>query len=569
MKRMIFIAFLCVLCGFPDEAQAQPNWIERFLNRYRAPALDPAAVLQTGERSIDSMIQSGVLPLTVGETVRLMLDNNPDVVVNRFSPLTSELLIDSFLRPFEPTLRISGTVERSSAPSSSQLVGATALSRLTGSYSVGYSQALQTGTSVGVDFVVNRSSSNSIFNTFNPSYQSLVRYSVNQHLLRDYGRLANDRQIRIARNTKTISDVEFERQMIDLITDAQNLYWDLVFAREDVSVKQRSLDLAQRTLQDNRRQVEIGTLAQIDVVQAESEVANRREQLVVSSYSGDQFQDRIRRILVRETSPIMAITKLEPTERIPKPQEFDAMPVEAAIRYALENRPELRQLELDLQNRDIEVRYAKNQLLPTLDVFGSYSQNGVGGTQTLRDGFGADSRVLSIARGGVFDALGQTLGFDYTGYAVGFTLQIPLSNRSARAEYSRAQTLKSSVESRRNALTQQIALEVRNSLTIMEMNRARIEAAEKARELATRRLDAEQRKFQLGASTIRFVLEEQRNLAVAQTSEIQALVNYTKAVIGFDRAIGRTLRRHNIEVEKELKVAGGTSIQRASVAGER
>lgn len=568
MKRMVLIVFVCAAVGFPGEALAQ-NWVDRFLSRYRAPSLDPAANLQTGERSVDAMIQSGTLPLTVGETIRLMLDNNPDVVVSRFSPLTNLLLIDSFLRPFEPTLRISGTVERSSAPSSSQLVGATALSRLTGSYSVGYSQALQTGTSVGVDFVLNRSSSNSIFNTFNPSYQSLVRYSVNQHLLRDYGRLANDRLIRIARNTKTISDIEFERQMIELVTDAQNLYWDLVFAREDISVKQRSLDLAQRTLHDNQRQVEIGTLAQIDVVQAESEVANRREQLVVSSYSGDQFQDRIRKILVRETSPLLAITKLNPTEKIPRPQESDALPVEAAIRYALENRPELRQLELDLRNRDIEVQYAKNQLLPTLDVFGSYSQNGVGGTQTLRDGFGSDSRVLSVSRGGAFDALGQTLGFDYTGYAVGFTLQIPLSNRSARAEYSRAQTLRSGIESRRTALAQQIALEVRNSLTIMEMNRARIEAAEKARELASRRLDAEQRKFQLGASTIRFVLEEQRNLAVAQTSEIQALVNYTKAVVGFDKAIGRTLRRHNVEVEKELKVASGPSLQKTSAGAEK
>ena len=213
-------------------------------------------------------------------------------------------------------------------------------------------------------------------------------------------------------------------------------------------------------------------------------------------------------------------------------------------------------MEYELENKDIDVQYTKNQLLPILDLSASYTQNGVGGTQTIRDGFGTNAPIISVNRGGLGDAFGQLFGYDYTGYTIGFSLQIPLRNRAQQAEYSRALNEKRLTEGRSTATAQQIALEVRNAMTVVEMNRARIDTAQKARELAERRLDAEQKKFELGASTFRFVLEEQRNVTQAQTNEIAALVNYTKALVDYDRALGLTLKKHNIEIEKTLAGPG-------------
>jgi outer membrane protein TolC len=264
------------------------------------------------------------------------------------------------------------------------------------------------------------------------------------------------------------------------------------------------------------------------------------------------MEDQVKKLISAQGDPGMLLARLNPTQPVRRPASIDVPPVEEAIRIALENRPEMRQLDYELQNRDLEVQYAKNQLLPTVDIFGNYTQNGVGGRETLRAGFGPDAPIIRQFPGGLGDAFGQLFSYNYTGYTVGFSVQIPLRNRAAQGEHARATTEKRIVENRITATAQQIALEVRNALTQVEMNRARIEAAEKARELTERRLDAEQKKFELGASTIRFVLEEQRNVTQAQTNEIAALVNYTKALVDLDRAMGLALRKNNIEIEKSL-----------------
>jgi outer membrane protein TolC len=434
-------------------------------------------------------------------------------------------------------------------------VGAASFTQLNHAYSIGYGQTLQTGTRLDVAFGIDRNSSNSVFSTFNPSYSGNITYAINQPLLRNFGRDINGAQIRIARNNLNLSEVDFEAQMIDLVTNAQNLYWDLVFQREDIKVRKQSLALAQKTLMDNKRQVEIGTMAPIEVVQAESEVAQRQEQMVTTSYTADQTQDRIKRLITNLVDPAMIAAELDPMESAPRPGPNDVMRLEDAIKYALESRPEIRQLNLQLQTSDVEMQYNKNQLLPSLNVNASYTQSGVGGVQTIRSGLGGGS-IVSITRGGLADAFGQLFGYDFTGYAVGFNLSIPLSNRSVQAEYSRALTNKQAIQARRNRLAQQIALEVRNAQSQVDMNRARIEAAEKALQLANMQLEAEQKKFQLGTSQIRFVLQEQRNVTAAQTTQIQALVNYAKAVVDYDKAVGRTLRKNSIEVEKQMQIAG-------------
>ena len=551
-KRMVLTFLLFVVLAPP--AFAGENWVEQFLSRYRAEPLsfqvNPAA-----QDPLPGLIRSGVLPLSIGDLINLTLENNLDIAVTRLSPITSQYLIETSYRPFEPTLKFGASVSRDTSASRNQLSGAESLSQLTHNYTVGFAQTLSTGTDLAVDFTMNRSSSNNAFNTFNPAWVGLMRYSVTQHLLRDFGRAVNKRQIRIAQNNKTISEVQFERQVIDLVVEAQKAYWDLVFTAEDQKVKQRSLDLAEKTLSDNRVQVDIGTLAPIDLLQAQRQVAVNREELIVSTFTQSQIQDQIKKLFSSQPDPGLVLARLSPTQGAGKPIASDVLPVDQAIKLAMENRPELREIGLELQNNEIEIEYTKNQLRPSVNLSATYTQNGVGGTETLREGFGPDARIIQVIPGGPSDAFRQVFGYNFTGYSVGLDVQIPLRNRAQRADYSRALTEKRTSEQRVKATESQIALEVRNAITQVEMNKARIETAQRSRELAEQQLTAEQRKFELGASTVRFVLEEQRNVSQMQTNEIGALINYTKALVDYERAVGMTLKRNNVEIDKALSAS--------------
>jgi len=570
-SRIVVVLLVVLAVTFqavPTRAEPKIDWVQNFLQRYRpAKVTFPNQVAPTGSQQLADLVRAGQMPLTMCDLINLILQNNLDIGVNRLSPLSSQYLIDTLYRPFEPTLRLQATVNRNTTPATTILAGASSPSTLGGAYSAEYAQSLMTGTNIAIDATMNRSSSNSSFSTLNPSWSGSLRYSFTQHLMKDFGRTVNTRSIRVARNSEKISEVQFERQLIDLVAQAQRSYWDLVFAAEDIKVKTRSEDLAKKTLSDNQIQVQIGTLAPIDIVQAESEVANRHVQSVTSTFTEVQTQDQVKKLLTSQGDPGTVMAKLMPVDGVRKPDDADVLPVDQAIKIALENRPEMKQLQLDLENKKIDYLYTKNQLLPTIDLIASYAQTGVAGSKATTGGVFGTVPVCTPALlaahtnclnpdliGGLGTAFGQMFNYNYTGYSAGVSIQIPLRNRAAQADNARAATEQRLSENRITAQAQQIALEVRNALTLVEMNKARIEAAQRARELAERRLDAEQKKFELGASTIRFVLEEQRNVAQAQSDELQSLVNYTKSVVDFDRSTGMTLKKNNIEIDKTLNL---------------
>jgi outer membrane protein TolC len=544
--------FTILLLGLTySTASAETDWVRRFLDRYPPFPLQAQAVSRT-PASLGAMAQAGAVSLTTGDTVRLLLENNRDVVVSRLYPISSMYTVTALTQPFEPNFHVIAAANRVNSPSRSLLAGAASLVQLTNDYRAGVDQRLQTGTIYNVDFSLVRLSSNSTFNIYNPSYDALITYSFTQHLLRDFGRQVNTSQIRIARNNEKISRLQFELQVIDLITRALQSYWNLAFAGEDVKVKRRSLDLASKTLQDNQIQVEVGTLAQIDLVQAQADVAARNEALVTAQYNADLLQDQLKKLISNDTDPGSVLTRLNLIEPLREPGSEKLLPLEQAIQFALENRPELRVAGYEVGNEEINVQYTKNQMRPILDVSGGYRHVGLGGTQILSTGEGAERVVVQVTPGGVGDAFRQLFAFDFPGYNAEFALQIPIRNRGARANYERAITDHQMSTKRKEAIAQQIALDVRNAYTQVEMNRARVTTARTTRDLARQKLDAEQKKFELGTSTVRFVLEEQRNLAQAETDEIQALVNFTKALVNYDRAIGNTLERNNVELDKQL-----------------
>src|SRR5436305_4248577 len=269
----LFLTFGLLVTATQARAEINANFVKEFLNRYHPSTLHvSSAPAGLSSQDIASLIRTGQLPLTIPDLINLMIQNNLDIGVNRLTPLSAQYLINTWFRPFEPTLSLSATVNHNTVPATSQFIGAPSLSTLGGTYSVGFTQALATGTNVGVNFSLIRSSSNNGFNTFNPYYSGLLQYTFTQHLMNGWGRSINTHQIRIAQNNQKISESQFEQKTMDLVQQAQRSYWDLVFAAEDIKIKQRSMDLAQKTLSDNQIQVRIGTLAPIDLVQAESDL---------------------------------------------------------------------------------------------------------------------------------------------------------------------------------------------------------------------------------------------------------------------------------------------------------
>lgn len=546
MKNFKTFLLVVLLSSSIPAFGAEPDWVAKFLRRYR-PTPNPVSAPPAPQPNA-ALFQGASVAITLSDVIRLMLANNLNISVDRLPPQITQFLIDTYFRPFDPTLHISANGQHSTTQSTSQLNGAPSLVQLTQSYNVGFGQTLMTGTSYAVDFIMNRSSTNNAFALYNPSWVGQVRYSISQHLLQNWGRLPSDHLIRIAQNNHRISANQFDQQMMDLVVQAQNAYWDYVFSLEDIKVKKQSVDLAQKTLDNSRQEVEVGVLAPLDVVRAEAQVATMQDALVVSTYTSQQDEDTLKKIITNRLDPGILLAKLSPVEALRLPDVADVMPVTEAIQIALENRPELRQTQLVLQNAAIDVDFTKNQILPVLDVNATYAQNGLGGVQRLRSTLGGNT-VVGIVPGGLGDAFGQLFAFGYNTYSFGFNLQIPLSNKAERADHDRAIGAKVMATSQIDAVAQQIALEVRNAMNQVEMNRAHIESAQKAREFAQQTLDAEQQKYDLGVSTLFFVLQDQTNLAIAQTNEIQAMVNYTKALVGLDRAMGQTLLHNHIALE--------------------
>ncbi len=330
------LAYVCMAA--PARAEINTNFVKDFLARYR-----PSNVIQPGSaasaQTLADLTRNGQLPLTMGDLINLMLQNNLDINVDRLSPLSSQYLIATMYRPFEPTIHVQASVNRSTTPATTVLAGAANPSTLGGTYDIGFAQTLTTGSIVGVDASMSRSSSNSNFSTLNPSWTGSLRYSFTQHLAQNFGRDVNLHSVRVAQISQKISSSQFERQLIDLVAQAQRSYWDLVFAAEDIKVKQRSVDLAQKTLSDNEIQVRIGTLAPIDVIQSKSEVANRKLQFVSSTYTEVQTQDQVKKLITNQGDPGMILAKLAPAEGVRMPQTADVLPIEQEIKIALENRP--------------------------------------------------------------------------------------------------------------------------------------------------------------------------------------------------------------------------------------
>jgi outer membrane protein len=442
----------------------------------------------------------------------------------------------------------------------------TSLAQNTGTVDFAYTQGFQWGTNLSVGFNNTRATTNSFFTSRSPQLNSNFRATLTQHLLQGFGFAPNTRFIRIAKNNRELSDVAFRLQIIDSIDQVENIYWDLVYSYENVRVQNESLAFAQKTLSDTKKQVEIGSLAPIEVVRAQSTVALDQQQ-VTQAQTNLQLQQLLMKNALSRTlhDPALANAEVVPTSTMDIPQNEEIRPTEDLVADALRHRAELVESRIDLNSRQLSNKAVRSSLLPTLDLFAYYGGAGVGGSQNAANlcqnvdpslqGFGCAGSNLaagqvpiapSVGLGGTYNQLVNSTAPDK---GVGLQLNIPIRNRAAQAVQIRSELEYRQAQMRLQQIENQVTVEVRNAQYAVQQNRASVDSSRAALELAQQSLDAEQKKYQFGTSTTTLVLQYQSQLATSESALVNATVAYEKSRVELDRATGQLLDHYGISID--------------------
>ena len=414
----------------------------------------------------------------------------------------------------------------------------------------GYNQGFQWGTNVYVGFNNSRVTSDNPYNEFTPLLTSGFQFRLTQHLFQGLGFASNTRFIRIARNNREISDVAFRWQIVTTVDQIENMYWDLVYAYENVRVQQEQLAFSQRTLSDTKKQVEIGTLAPIEVVRSQSTVASNQQTLTVALTNLQLQQLLMKNALTRTlVDPRLADAEVIPTSTMELPTQEPVVPTQDLVNEALARRPELAEQRINLTNTDISNKAIRNALLPTVDFFAYYGGAGQGGDLNPNFVCISNPQFCSLPPGYIFnvppvsypETLNQLVNSTAPDKGAGFTINIPLRNRAAQATQVRSEFEYRQAQLRLQQIENQVQIEVRNAQFGVQQNRASVSSAQAAVDLAKESLSAEQKKYALGASTSTAVLQYQSGLTSAQVTLVSAKAAYEKAQVELDRATGELL----------------------------
>jgi outer membrane protein TolC len=609
------LAQFCVLLAIAPAIHAQervdlrePQLFRNFRSNYQTRYVPPPNLANTGR--LDSLLRGGKIYLSLQDTIALALENNLDIEVARYGPEVAQVDLmraraGGLLRGIPTaisagpasvqsqvtggatggaggntgggggaTSNAGGTIitqtgvavpildpnffatynlgHRSSPQSNSVTIGTNSLVFDNFGSSLGYQQAFLTGTQVTSAFNYSGFKSNNRLSDLNPSSTGSLSLQIVQPLLRGFGLAVNNRNIRIARNDMRVSDLVFEQQVITTVSAVVNLYWDLVSFNEDVKVRRQALALSEKLYSDNKKQVEIGTLAPIEIVRAEAEIASRQQDLTVSETSVLQQETIIKNALSRTgtSSPSVAEARIVPTDALRLSAEEPVQPIQDLVELAMTSRAELKQTEINIENTKIGMAGNKSQLRPQLDVTANFQNNAlVGQANYLRAAAIADPYFV----GGFGNALAQIFRRNYPDYGVGFQLSVPLRNRSAQADYIRESLQLRQSEIRQRQQLNQIRVDVQNAQIGLTQARARYLAAQKNRTLQEQTLDAEQKKYALGASTIFFVIQAQRDLATAQAQEVSALASYSRSKVQMEFVTGQTLKANKVDIDEAKK----------------
>jgi outer membrane protein len=538
-------------------------WFPNVVGPYTVLSV-PAPVLTNAPR-LEQMIQNGKLSISLQDAIDLALENNLDISIQRYSPWLAEANILRALGGgisrgslsvlgnvpalnFDPLFTSTLSMDQRLIPANNPLTAgtgttATTFATLNTHASVldfQYAQGFHTGTSFSATFDNTRGSSSSPVNFFTPFVTSTFIVSANQQLLNGVSLLANERNIRIAKLNKNLADEAFEQQAITSITAVANAYWELAFARGNVDVALHQVELANKLYSDNKKQVEIGTLAPLEIVQAEAQVATANQALIVAQTTLLQNQLTLLNLVTKDpTAPALRNLEIITTDTAEiEPPAVEKIPIEDAIKEAITKRPDVLESGTTLKADDVNIRATKNALLPVLNLSGFYSAQGLAG----------DRRQTPVTVSGFGTAASDAFSGKYSEYNAALSLTVPIRNRQAQSDNATALLSERQDETRYRQVINNAAIDVRNTQIALEQARVTLAAAAKTRDLDQQTLDAEQKKYQLGTSTLFNIVSDQNTLASAASAEVRARMNLAEAKVNFDRAMGRTLEVYNITI---------------------
>jgi len=459
----------------------------------------------------------------------------------------STLGVGTPVQSYDPALNTSVGIEHQTSPlANQQLYGIPSLQLNTAQVNATFSQAFSTGTTVAFGFNNNRQTTNSTFTSLSPVLNSSFRFSFQQQLLAGFGFDPNLRYLRIARNNKKISDIAFKDQVIATVTQIENIYWDLVSAYEQARVNEQSLAFANQTLENAKKQAQLESIPQMDVMKAEAEASKRTQDLTVARTSLQLQESLMKNALTKSLDdPALEEMPVVPTDQMQTTETEASKPILDLIAEALRNRPELLETDVDLVNRQISQKAAKNALLPTLSLVGFYGGTGLAGE--LNPVFsGNNSSAVSTDLPGAWQNAFNNSSPDYS---IGLNLSIPFRNRVAKADQYRSELEYRQASLREVQLKKQIRIEVRNAQYALEQSRARVDSARKARDLAERTFEIMKKEQELGAGSIYQTMTAQRDLSVAELDLVNSMTVYQKSSVELDRATGTTLEHNGVLIE--------------------
>jgi outer membrane protein TolC len=492
-----------------------------------------------------------VLSLTLEDTILRTLKNNYGVAIQVMNPEIAGYSVARAKEIFLPTLGF-GITDRSNESASYSWLETTGTT-ITDyyDYDASVSQLVPTGGTLTASWVNYKNKSNSKFQTVNPRYGSTLRFDFRQPLLRDFGIKVTRNDILVSQNNFEKSEIDLESTIADIIYTVEEAYWNLVYSQEDLKVRQQSLKLAQDLLAKNQRAVEVGTLAPIEILSAQAEVATREADIISAEADVKSNEDRLRTIINLPDDEMKLALAIKPMD-VPKFEERQVN-VEEALLTAMQNRPELKSLKVDLRIQDLNVNYTKNQLLPRLDLTASYYSPGISGDRILYlNDNPLTGVIIGIVPGPAKNAMKDAFNRKYNNWTVGLTLDIPLNTVFSRAAYTQAKLELEQAMLQLKNQEQIIYLEIRNGVRSVETNYKRVQSYRVARELAEKKLQAEEEKLKVGLSTNFIVLTYQRDLSNARIMELRSIVDYTISGASLEKATGTNLKNKNISVEQVM-----------------
>lgn len=475
--------------------------------------------------------------LSIDEAQRLALEQNLGIRIQRFDPQIQDLGVAQARSFWTPQLSSTFSRRSQTQVSTSSIAGsATSIVDSRFNTGVNIAQTLPWGGSYSAAWNSSRSTTTNFFTTFSPQLFSNLNVQYTQPLLRNFSIDSIRQQVATSRNSRNLSDIQLDAVVVQTMRSVKNAYWDLSYAINNLQAQQESLKLSNQSLSDNQKRVEIGTMAPIDIVQAQAEVASNEERVIVAEAAIKRAQDNLRVLILDPAAADFWTTTFEPTDAAPFSEQ--GVDLEAAVRNALAKRSDLRQARNNIERSDLDIRYLRNQILPDINAQMTYIPTAVGGVQlsplSQADVLAGRTSRSVVSSRGFGPVLGDLVQSDYPDWMVGVQIVYPLASSTSHANLARARLEYQQVQAQMKNMEMLITTQVRESARNVETNQKRVQSVRASRSLQERKLEAEEKKLAAGMSSSFFVFQAQRDLALARTAEIQAISDYNKSLVDFE-----------------------------------